>query len=88
MTSLNIWSILGIISILFFIFFGRNRGAVWGGLAGGIIVGLVIAIVSYLRGNVFPWAILMKAGIVGMVAGTLYQLGTMFWKKKKYHEGH
>jgi len=70
MSILTIWNILGIIAIILLILLSKSKNAVWGGLAGGIIVGLVIAIIYSFKGNGFPWVILMKAAIVGILAGS------------------
>ena len=50
-------------------------------MAGGFIVGLVIAVVLSIKGEAFPWAILMKAAIVGILAGAVFVIGSQFSKK-------
>jgi hypothetical protein len=74
MAILNIWNFLAIIAVILFLLFSRRKSAVWGGLAGGIIVGLIIAFIYFLKGNVFPWAILLKAAIIGIMAGSVVLL--------------
>ncbi|HEX8460738.1 MAG TPA: hypothetical protein VF623_04890 [Segetibacter sp.] len=81
MFTLTIWNILGIISLILLIIFAKNKGAVWGGLAGGFIVGLIIAIIYSFRGNGFPWIILMKSAIIGILAGSAFLLIRQFIKK-------
>ncbi len=81
MITLNVWTVLAIISLVPIVFFSKNRNAVWGGLAGGLIVGLIIAIIYSFRGNGFPWIILMKAAIIGILAGAAVALTTRLLRK-------
>jgi hypothetical protein len=74
MAILNIWTFLAIIAVILFILFSRTKSAVWGGLASGIIVGLIIAFIYFLKGNVFPWAALLKGAIIGIMAGSVFLL--------------
>ncbi|GEO11439.1 hypothetical protein [Segetibacter aerophilus] len=81
MLTLNIWNILGGISLILLVLFSKNKNAVWGGLAGGLIVGLIIAGLYSFKGNGFPWIILMKASIIGILAGSLFVLISRLSKK-------
>jgi hypothetical protein len=72
MSIINVWNILGIVSVVLLVLLSKRKNAVWGGLAGGIIVGLIIAIIYSFKGNGFPWVILMKAAIIGILAGSLF----------------
>lgn len=64
---MDIWNILDVISVVLLIVFWK-RGAVWGGLTLGLIVGLVI---SLFTGN---WGILKVAGILGIMVGFVAEL--------------
>ena len=83
MMTLNIWNILGLIALVLIVLFSKNRNAVWAGLAGGFIVGLVIAIIYSFKGNGFPWVILMKGAIIGILAGSLVAFVVRLSKKSK-----
>ena len=74
MSVINIWNILGIVSVILLVLLAKRKNAVWGGLAGGIVVGLILAIIYSFKGNGFPWVILMKAAIIGILAGSLFVL--------------
>lgn len=81
MSILNLWDILGIISVILLVLLSKKKNAVWGGLAGGFAVGLIIAIIYSFKGNGFPWVILMKAAIIGVLLGSLVVLITRLSKK-------
>ena len=64
MEYLNIWTILGVASVvLLFVYWGR-RNAVWGGFTIGIIVGLMVALFAG-----FNWWIIAKGAISGTIVG-------------------
>ena len=81
MFLLNIWNILAIVAIILLILLSKSKNAVWGGLAAGIIIGLVIAVIYSFKGNGFPWVILMKAAIIGILAGSAVVFGARLSKK-------
>ncbi|MCW3081562.1 hypothetical protein [Segetibacter sp.] len=83
MLTLNIWNVLALISLVLLVLFSKNRNAVWAGLAGGFIVGLIIAIIYSFKGNGFPWVVLMKAAIIGILAGSLVAFVAGLSKKSK-----
>lgn len=62
---MDIWNILGVISLVLLGVFWK-RGPVWGGLTGGLIVGLII---SGFDSQPFSWGIILKSGIVGVLVG-------------------
>jgi hypothetical protein len=74
MENLNIWKILGVITVILLIAFWRGRSAVWGGLTIGIIVGLVIAIFYLFKGGGFDWFIIGKGAISGTMVGFAAEL--------------
>jgi hypothetical protein len=74
MESLDIWRILGIITVISLIAFWGRRSAVWGGLTIGIIVGLVIAIFYLFKGDGFNWFIIGKSAILGTMVGLVAEL--------------
>ncbi|TSC93964.1 MAG: Uncharacterized protein CEN91_50 [Candidatus Berkelbacteria bacterium Licking1014_85] len=86
MTNINIWTILGVITIALLIIFWRKRNAVWGGLTISVIISLVIAIVYLFKGNGFNWSIIGKGTVLGTIAGFVAELLGMisdFIRKKK-----
>lgn len=66
-----IWVVLGIIAGISLIIYWGKKGAAWGGLTGGIIVGLVITVIRLLNGRGFSWIMLGKATILGTIVGVL-----------------
>jgi len=68
------WGILSIISFIGLIVFWRKGNAVWGGLTIGVIIGLIIAIVYFFKGNGFSWAIIAKGLVIGALAGIVAEL--------------
>jgi membrane protein implicated in regulation of membrane protease activity len=64
MEYLNIWTILGVVSLILLALYWNRRNAVWGGLTIGIIVGLVIALFSN-----FDWWIVGKSAVSGTIIG-------------------
>jgi len=71
---MGIWGILSIISFIGLIVFWRKGNAVWGGLTIGVIIGLIIAIVYFFKGNGFSWTIISKGLVVGVLIGIVAQL--------------
>lgn len=63
------WIVLTVIAILLLIFYWQKRNAVWGGLTIGIPVGVIIAIISTIRGQGFSWIIIGKVSITGIIVG-------------------
>lgn len=64
-----IWIILGIVSILLLAFYYNKKNAVWGGLAIGIILGLITAVIMYFQGFGFDWSIIGKFIVVCVLTG-------------------
>lgn len=64
MEYLNIWTILGAISVVLLFVYWGGRNAVWGGLTIGAVVGVTIALFSG-----FDWYIVGKDAISGTVIG-------------------
>jgi uncharacterized membrane protein YagU involved in acid resistance len=82
MPALDIWNILGIVSILFLIiFFAKGKNALWGGLSIGVLIGLIIALVYVFKGQDFNWIILKKAAIIGTLAGLVAEMAGRLSKK-------
>jgi Na+/proline symporter len=74
MTDINIWTILGIITIVLLILFWRKRNAVWGGLTIGIIIGIIVALFYLFKGNGFNWFVIGKGAIAGTMLGFVAEL--------------
>lgn len=86
MAYINIWTILGVITIVLLIIFRRKRNAVWGGLTIGAVIGVIIAIIYLFKGSGFNWSIVGKGAVLGTIAGFIAELlGIIsdFIKKKK-----
>jgi len=71
---INIWTILGVITIILLIIFWNKKGAVWGGLTIGVIVGFIVVIFYLLKGNGFNWAFIGKGAVLGTIAGFFSEL--------------
>lgn len=87
MVNLNVWIILGIISILLLViyFLRSGRNAVWGGLTLGISISLIIFIVSFFKGTGLNWYFIVKGAIVGTIVGFIAELLGMLGKLLKKH---
>lgn len=64
MEYLNIWIILGAVSVVLLFIYWGGRNAVWGGLTIGAIIGAVIALFSG-----FEWFVIAKSAITGTLIG-------------------
>lgn len=69
MEYLNIWTILGTISVVLLFVYWGGRNAVWGGLTIGLIAGLLIALFSG-----FDWYIVGKGAVSGTVVGFVAEI--------------
>ena len=74
MINFDIWQILGIITIILLAVFWKKKNAVWGGLTLGIIIGIIIAIFSVLKGNGFDWYVIGKSATLGTILGFVAEL--------------
>lgn len=85
MINFSIWVIFGIIAIILLIIYWKKRNAVWGGLTIGIILGFIITIFYFLKGNEFSWFIIGTSAILGTIIGFFAELlskaGNFFQKK-------
>ena len=70
----GIWTILAIIAIIGLIAFWSKRSAAWGGLILGLVIGLIIAIFHFFKGNGFNWVIIGKGLIIGTLTGIVAEL--------------
>jgi len=78
MMNLNVWIILGIVSLFLLIPFWHRRNAVWGGLTLGLIAGFIVAIFFIFKGAGFNWYIIGKGAIIGTISGFIAELlGTL-----------
>jgi len=82
------WFILGAISLVLLVIYRNNRNAVWGGLAGGLFIGLIIAVFFYFKGtglytkeNIFDWHIIVRWAITGTIFGFAIELLAITSKK-------
>jgi len=85
MINFDIWIVLGIITVILLIIYWKKRNAVWGGLTIGIILGLIVAIFYFFKGNEFSWFIIGKGAILGTMIGFVVELlgkTSSFFKKK------
>ena len=71
MENFYVWKILGIITIILLVVFGRKRNAVWGGLTVGIVIGFIVVLFSVFRDDGFDWYTIGKGGTVGVLLGFL-----------------
>jgi len=84
---INIWTILGVIAFVFLAISWNKRGAIWGGLTIGAIIGLIISVIYLFRGDGFNWAFILKGAVSGTMAGLFAELlGRMSGSTKKKRE--
>ena len=76
-----IWIILGVLSIGLLIFYARSRSAVWGGFTIGIVLGIIVAIITYFQSSEFYWSIIFKWATICTIIGFGTELLGMFRKK-------
>ena len=65
----NIWTILGIITLILLIVYWGRRNAVWGGFTIGLVIGFIVALVFVFRGSGFDWYVIGKSAISGTIMG-------------------
>jgi len=83
MEYLNIWTVLGALSIILLIKYWGKKNALWGGLTMGVIISLLVAIFYLIKGDGFGWLIIGKGAIIGTIAGFLAELLGMVSDKHK-----
>jgi len=65
------WIVLAVIAaISLLVFFMRGPNAVWGGATGGLIIGVIVALV----GRGFDWSLIWKGIVVGTLLGVVAEL--------------
>ena len=64
MENINIWTILGIVSVVLLAAYFKPRNSVWGGFTAGIIIGVIIAMFFD-----FSWYVIGKSAVVGTFLG-------------------
>ena len=75
MGNLDIWIILGILTIILLIVFWKKKSAVWGGFTLGIILGLMVALFFvFIKGSGFDWSIIGKGAIAGTLLGFIMEI--------------
>jgi hypothetical protein len=68
------WTVLTIIAAISLVAYWRGPNTVWGATTAGAVVGLIVAIVSYLLSNGFHWSTIGKGFVVGTILGLLMEL--------------
>lgn len=69
------WNVLGVISVILLVtYFRRGQNSVWGGLSLGAITGFTIVVILGFMGKGFNWRIILKAIIIGIMAGFVADL--------------
>jgi len=71
MSNPNIWLVLGIVAFVSLIIYWSKRGAVWGGLTLGIVLGFFVAIYFLITGRGFSWISWVRCAIVATLVGVL-----------------
>ena len=87
MLELNTWNILTWIAILsLIVFFNKKKNAVWGGLFGGIFIGIIWALIFLLKGEGWQWKLFLHGIIIGVLLGLVAELlgkiGNLLNRKK------
>ena len=68
------WNLLTLMAIFSLFVFSRNFNFVWGGLALGAFIGLVISIIHFYGYGSFDWDSTKIAAVIGTVAGTVIEI--------------
>lgn len=68
------WYILGIIALVSLIIFWKGKNAVWGGLALGIVGGIIVAIITVIVSNGFDFFTIGKGAILGTLLGAIVEI--------------
>lgn len=74
MLYINYWNILTVIAIFSMFIFWKNLNFVWGGLAVGSFIGLILSVLHYLETNNFDWNKTLRATVIGTIAGTVIEI--------------
>lgn len=85
------WTILTVIAIalLAISFFSKGQSSIWGGIFIGGFVGLVIAVISLIRGSGFYFTTIGKGIVVGVICGGVAELlGKISDRQKKKQTFH
>lgn len=77
---MDIWNILGAISIICLVIFYKGPNAVWGGITIGVVVGLVAGLVYFVATDKYNWIIVKKIVIVAVLLGAIFEI---FGKSRK-----
>lgn len=72
------WGVLSIAAIVLLVYYFNGRNSVWGGMTGGVILGLIAAIFFAFQGDGFPWVIIGKGAVIGTITGFVFDLLGMF----------
>ena len=84
--ELSTWNLLGIVAIVGLVIFYK-KGAAWGGLTLGAIVGCSIALYYMIKGDVaFNTLYVKHAAIVGALAGIVISLVQRLRNKSKHEK--
>jgi hypothetical protein len=76
----SIWKILGVSSIIILFLFRGSRNAIWGGMTGGGLIGIIAAF--FKEGN-YDWYYVAKFAIVGLLIGLFFELVSFVANKFK-----
>ena len=79
--GMDIWNILGILSIISLIIFYGTRNAVWLIFSFGIIIALITGLTYAIKGDGFNWMLFKKIIIVGTLLGLLVEIAGRLTKK-------
>jgi hypothetical protein len=74
MDTWNILFVIAVIALIATFFSGQN--IVWGGLAIGIVIGIIIALIYLISGEVFNLQIVKRSAIIGTLASLLFEVFT------------
>jgi 4-hydroxybenzoate polyprenyltransferase len=79
---MDLWSFFAVLAIIAITVF-YQKTTVWGGLSLGIVTGLVICMVYVVQGHRFAWDVILKAAIIGALAGAMAELVGIFLKQRR-----
>ena len=72
--GMDIWNILGIVSIVSLIIFYGTRNAVWLIFSFGIIIALITGLTYLIKGDGFNWMLFKKIIIVATLLGLFVEI--------------
>lgn len=81
--SITGWTILAVLAVIAITVF-YQKARVWGGLSLGIVIGVIIGFIYLFEGNKFAWEMIVKAAIIGALAGAVAEWLSIYLKQRRH----